>query len=431
MGANNSHHLSAVQALRENRSLSHLHISGNPLGNSGASILGMLLRRREKSSTPRFIIKTLDISSCDISDEGFQEFISSNCILPQNLDLSCNKLTPSGVIELSHHFLRLDDTAMCFALDLSGNDVRDEGAISLAEAMIKVQKINPLGTALLRDVKLRCAGLKADGVAAFGPLVKQISDDLALDLSGNAIGIIDDKSRTKSLKTGVTKKTYEYVNFIGGKLKNVLGSSGLVNQNEEDSDQYDRDETEFPSKTSGEEMFLESEAGARNGAKKSRCGARAFADAVINSQTKGFESAGDGLENQKTFALGMRQCALDFKGAAALAAAIISSRKFNVRLTVDASMNSDLTQDVLAALSGEGHEDKLRSMAEMHMELLQKLENFKKESALRAERAMAQAKLSEASWAADQYDNVYTDYDRDDYDQNDYDQYDYDQEHSD
>ena len=66
-----------------------------------------------------------------------------------------------------------------------------------------------------------------------------------------------------------------------------------MNQNELDSDQCNRYETQLSREIFGEDIFLEIESKARNGAKKYICGAREFASSIINIQMKRFKSAED------------------------------------------------------------------------------------------------------------------------------------------
>jgi hypothetical protein len=332
----------------------------------------------------------LDLSSCEVGDAG-AEALTLALERVQALDLSNNKVTDEGAAAIGRAL-----TEETTSLDLSNNhEIGDMGATEIAAA---------LGRGAIRNVSLRSCQVHADGARALGMALvalskcKQQRHPIRIEFSGNPLGVLRGKRKSdggkysaSSLKSKASKTTASYMNFIGKNIKYALKDSGLdaiIGNRAESGDSDDEEEED----DDGDSRH-------KYDASKARCGAKAFASAIVVGD---FEEAELALVERSriTCHLAVRHCFLDRGGADALAAAVIQAKqRLGVELVIDARMNPVLEEEMVDALRGDDP-DTLEEMAERHMSVLETL-RIAEERAVEAAAAAAARRREEAACESD------------------------------
>ena len=191
---------SLSKALSVNSSLTHLDLTGNSIGDSGAASLSQALAVNSS-------LTNLNLGWNYISDSGaasLSQALAVNSSLT-NLNLSWNSIGDSGAASLSQ---ALEVNSSLTKLDLSGNSISDSGAASLSQALevnssltnldLMHNDIGPSGAASLSQalaVNFSLANLDLTGNSISDPGAVCLSQALAvnssltnLDLRGNSIG---------------------------------------------------------------------------------------------------------------------------------------------------------------------------------------------------------------------------------------------------
>lgn len=342
---------------RANTPLS-LHLCGNPdVGDAGIAAMAAAIR----SSPPETLVfDVLDLSACDVGDAGAEALalaLESNPGCIRHLDLSNNNIGNDGAAAISRA-LESSSTGI-EVLNLDNNpDIGNAGASALADTIGVVKEL----------LSLRSCSVQADGMEAFGKALKsRLTGPLQLDLSGNPVGILRKKKKEKkysasALKSKASATTASYMNFIGKKIQSGLKDVGLdgIVGNLGPTDESDDDE-EARTGVSDSKQPEETDPS------KARCGAKAFASAVI-------EADGDGKKSAPVVCrLGMRRCFLDQGAADALAATIRHAKEHcAIELLIDATLNTVLEDNMVDALRGEDTYT-LEGMSDRHMEALEVL----------------------------------------------------------
>ncbi|KAI3660997.1 hypothetical protein MP638_004773 [Amoeboaphelidium occidentale] len=203
--------------LRSNTALQSLELWGNAISPEGAKALAEALIKNTA-------LLQLSLGSNDIGDEGaeaFAEALKINAKL-QHLDLSHNKISHQGAKYLAE---AMKVHAAVQYLNLRGNKLRNEGAIYLAGALnylslhdLKhVQKISggEIIKAFLENLKIGTGALHLhlglneigdDGAIALGEALKNNTRVQTLDLAFNDIAALGVKALADGLKTSVLRK---------------------------------------------------------------------------------------------------------------------------------------------------------------------------------------------------------------------------------
>jgi hypothetical protein len=335
-----------------------LHLCGNEaIGDAGTAALAAAIR-----SSKGIVMNELDLSSCEVGDAG-AEALALALERVKALDLSNNKITDDGAAAIGRAL-----TEVTSSLDLSNNhEIGDAGATEIAAA---------LGRGMIRNVSLRSCQVYADGAKALGTALvalskcKQQTNPIRVDFSGNPLGVLRGKKKSdggkysaSNLKSKASKSTASYMNFIGKNIKSALKDTGLdaIMGNRAESGDSDDDEEDE-----------EDDSRDKPDACKARCGAKAFASAIVVGE---FEEAEPAIveESRITCHLAVRHCFLDRGGADALAATVIQAKqRLRVELVIDARMNPVLEEEMVDALCGDDP-DTLEEMAERHMNVLETL----------------------------------------------------------
>lgn len=400
-----------------------LFLSGNPsIGDAGAAaIVAALHIVNQEHPLSRPILDTLDLSSCGISDTGAEALAvalesSPGCV--RRLILSNNRISDKGIcaicdalISNGHYDSRSDSSekpssSQLEYLNLDNNkDISDRGASAIANAM-------ECGTLL--SISLRSCSIAADGALAFGKVLPKLAFlntksaetriQTHIDLSGNQLGIYRPPKKKKGaslLKSKASATTASYFNFIGkkikGGLKDVTGVdvSQYISAASAESDDDFEDSSEYLDKASKERKSMDEIV------TSSKCGARAFADYLINSEGEKSNSVLSSISKSK---IGMRFCSLDKGGVDALAALVIQAKeKLGLELNIDISMNSAIDASDVIAFDDDGDNERLKEMAQRHLDALEAL--------LLAQERAAEASMEYNSW---KYESEYGDGSSDD-----------------
>lgn len=366
--------------------LRELYLGGNDaIGDGGLAALAAALKtitkdhhRGGSKQDKVAILHHLDVSCCGIGDAGVEAIaiaIDSNpggCI--KHLDLSNNQVTDEGAIALSRALMdghqKLNDFCLD-SLDLSNNHgIGDEGAMALFEA---------LECGALRSLSLRSCSVKWRGAAALGTTLANIaleycsdqsslckSKRIEVDISGNHIGKKEPKK-----KSSVHENVMNGMTFLSKRIKSSLKDAGL-NSLVGSSLESD-DEVEMMDDSLGSELEMEEST-------SSRCGASEF----YNNLCDGIEDATVKQQGQSHLQIkaGMRMCNFDERGIQALCAScvVLGDKLLGVRLQVDCTLNDEACDDedvVVAALKkGDVDNLSLREMADRHHDLLNRYEDF-------------------------------------------------------
>lgn len=369
-----------------------LHLCGNEaIGNAGTAALAAAIRSCKKG----IALNELDLSSCHVGDAGAEALALALKGLKE-LHLSNNKISDDGAAAIGRALIESECSCDCIDLD-NNHDIGDAGAADLAAAVEH---------GAIRNLSLRSCQVHADGAKAFGESLVALSklkkeDPIALDidLSGNPLGVLRGKKKKEggkysasNLKSKASATTASYMNFIGKKIRSGLKEAGLevgASGNSVDSDDDEDD------------VSADSQDGKHVDASKARCGAKAFASAIV---------VGDHVEEpvvddcKVKCNLAVRHCFLDRGGADALAATVLQVKhRFGtcIELKIDATMNPVLDDDMIGALRGEDP-DTLEEMAERHMSVLETL-RIAEERAAEASALAASQRQEEDEWGSDSY----------------------------
>lgn len=388
----------AKKVSTQRRSLRSLHLGSNgAVGDAGAAALAAALRTSPQSSEP--LLEVLDLSACGISDAGCEALamaIRDNPGCVRKLDLSNNRITDDGAVSLA---LAASGTALA-NIDLSNNkEITDRGAAALATAVER---------GAITSLVLRSCSIKADGAEALGTALCTLSskkadganEEYCIDLSGNLLGTVKVQKKKGSaslLKSKASATTKAYVGFLGKKLRsglNQAGMSGFMPSAESDDDEEELDSN----LVGGDE---ENEAGKSGG----KCGARAFADAIIGeefgSSVSGPKQISDKREKRLSVRIGMRHCFLDERAADALAAAIVrGGDSYNMDISCDVVMNSALDQSIVSALAEKDDDEQISDMSERYFQVLEALRIARQRAREAAEAAQARARAENAFGSA-------------------------------
>ena len=189
------------KALAVNSSLTHLDLTGNSIGDSGAASLSQALAVNSS-------LTKLDLMYNGIGPSGaasLSQALRVNSSLT-NLDLTCNKIGPSGAASLSQAFAV---NSSLTNLDLSENSIGDSGAASLSQALavnssltnldLSENSIGNSGAASLSqalavnssltDLVLWENSIGGSGAASLSQGLAVNSSLTNLDLSHNSIGV--------------------------------------------------------------------------------------------------------------------------------------------------------------------------------------------------------------------------------------------------
>jgi hypothetical protein len=374
------------------------------IGDAGTAALAAAIRTvadAKKDSEDTVVFDVLDLSGCDVGDTGVEALaIALNMHPVRHLDLSNNQITDEGAVVLGQALENMESGKQ-LSLDLSHNkDIGDAGAKAIAGAMEK---------GVLCNVIMRSCHIKADGAACFARALRQVGQSkgikppLRVDLSGNPLGILRKKSKSgggkysaTALKSKATATTAAYVNLIGKTVFKGLKDLGIADT----PDTLESDDEE-DAKMNGEDEDDDDPS-------KITCGALAFASAFIEDED---EDQMDSVETETNKSepciidFGLRQCSFDTKATEALAAVRQEAKnRYSMDLVMDVRMNNVLEDEMIASLRGDpDYESKLAEMAERHMEDMEVLRAARQRSlgAARAAAArMREERSMEASWDA-------------------------------
>jgi len=367
------------------QSLRELYLSGNDaIGDGGLAALAAALKtiakednRGERKQGKASILDHLDVSSCGIGDVGVEAIAigidskPGGCI--KRLNLSNNQITDEGAIALSKALIngrqKINDYCLD-TLDLSNNHgIGDEGATALFEA---------LECGAIRSLSLRSCSIKWRGAAALGRSLANIaldcsseevslcnSNGIEVDISGNHIG----KNGPRK-KSSVHENVMNGMTFLSKRIKSSLKDAGL-NSLVGSSLESD-DEAELMDDCLGSELENEEST-------SSRCGALEFYNSLRDAMEDTTVKQQD--QSQLIIKVGMRMCNFDERSVQALCASSVHIKdKAGARLQVDCTLNDEACDDediVLEALvNGDVENLSLREMAERHKALLNRYDDF-------------------------------------------------------
>ncbi|KAG7349264.1 leucine rich repeat LRR-containing protein [Nitzschia inconspicua] len=352
------------------------------------------------------VLETLDLSACSISDAGAEALavaLKRHPLCVKHLDLSNNFITDEGAASLARALLEKNSDNIpgkLTTLNLSNNKgIGDRGAKELSRAFQE---------GCVESMILRSCHLHADGAGYFGKAIRNLANQngeerirrLAIDLSGNPLGILRKKSKpgnkysASALKTKATETTTAYMNFIGKTVQKGLKDLGLgEGSNGIDTLESDDEEEERMGKADEEDNDS-----------KNKCGGIALAEAFITEGDQEMEDSQ--MKNNPANAdkslhiqLGLRHCCLDTRAAEALAAVLQESRRscLSFNLTFDMRMNEVLEEDIVSALHGEaGFDDKISEMAENYLDAVEVIRETQERALVAARIARARAKAAAA-----------------------------------
>lgn len=381
----------------QRRSLRSLHLGSNRVGDAGAAALAAALRTAPQSSEP--LLEVLDLSTCDISDAGCEALalaIRDNPGCVRTLDLSNNRITDDGCVSLA---LAASGTALA-NIDLSNNkDITDRGVAALATAIER----GAIKSLVIRSCSIKAAGAEALGTAlcalASSKKVDIADEEYSLDLSGNTFGIqnVEKKKGSASLlKSKASATTKAYMGFLGKKLRsglNQAGISGFVPSAESDDDEEELD---------GDLIDGDYDEGSESGKSGGKCGARAFADAIVGENSvAGSKQISPLGEKRLRIRIGMRRCFLDERAADSLAAAIVCGRdSHNMDISCDVAMNSALDQSTVSALAEKDDDELISDMSTKYFGVLEALRIAQQRAREATEAARARARAENAFGSA-------------------------------
>ena len=206
--------VSLSKALSVNSSLTHLDLSKNSIGDSGATSLTQALAVNSS-------LTNLDLSKNSIGDSGalsLSQALAVNSSLT-NLDLSANSIGDSGAASLSQ---ALGVNSSLTNLDLSANSIGVFGTASLSQAL----SVN----SSLTNLDLSANSIGDSGAASLSQALAVNSSLPNLDLSANSIGDsgVASLSQALAVNSSVTN-LYLSENSIGNSGAASLSQALAVN----------------------------------------------------------------------------------------------------------------------------------------------------------------------------------------------------------
>ena len=338
-------------------------------------------KQDDESLEPDSVLDILELSSCGIGDAGAKAFaiaIESNPGCVMNLDLSNNEITDEGAIELSKGLIaglkqmksqpksKSKKPYIMNSINLSNNeDIGDDGA----EALFDAVKCGALRCLALRSCSIKWRGAAALGTA-LGSIISreegafkelQAEGEIEIDLSGNHLGKKKRKKK-KDLTSAVSENMMNGMNFIGKRLKSGLkdvGLNGLVGSSLESDDEAELMDA-MGSKLAEEQSS------------SLRCGACEMYE-NLSQELNTIDSEKD-ADSPFRVILNVRMCNFDDEGMNALGAlCALVGDDTTVCLCIDCSMNSGVLDDeeVLSALArGEHMHQDVQDLVERHNVLI-------------------------------------------------------------
>ena len=389
-----------------------LRIGGNDaIGDAGTVALAAALRMAMKNDGDNTNgLVELDLSSCNVGDAGAEALalaLSSNpgCLI--RLDLSNNKISDAGAKALGRALVDASHSsgAVFEQIILDNNvGIGDDGAAALAEAMA-------LGA--VEMISMRSCSVQAQGSAAFGKALVSLasrkqcdeSSHFHVDLSGNHFGTrkIKKKKGARYSASLIRDKASTNIKFIGKTLKGAakrFGSETMGITADSDDDE----------EVMGGLIDDEEET---NVDKLQACGGMSFAGEILRSALHSSSQKKEGTYSMKV-SIGMRQCCLDDGAIDALSASIVGAKSCDV--SVDVSMNS-VEDNIVDALKSAKKDSKLLvSMAQRHMDFLDRIADARQRQLEAAEAAGARAQELGGSFFDDDDDDYDVGFDYDDFD---------------
>jgi hypothetical protein len=381
------------------------------IGDAGVAALSAAIRTvTSKEKQPRdgaivVVFDVLDLSACGIGDTGAEALaiaLENNPFCIRHLDLSNNQISDEGAAALGRALAASDLGGRLETLDLSNNkDIGDAGAKAIAGALEKGS---------VNRIILRSCHIHADGAAAFAKALRAIGRNtssterpksLSLDLSGNPLGILRKKSKSgggkysaTALRSKATATTTAYMNLIGKTVQKGLkdlgiseGSETLESDDEEESKMDGEEEEEDPSMI--------------------KCGALALAGAFLGDDDEEDENTQGPVENAEACKVdfGLRHCSFDTRAAEALAAVLQEAKSsMAMDLSMDVRMNQVLEEEWVAALRGDpDYKSNLNEMAERYLEAAEAINIARERSIHAAKVAAARMRAEdemEGAWGA-------------------------------
>lgn len=349
-----------------------------------------------------FVMEELDLSSCDVGDAGAEALalaLVSNPGCLSRLNLSNNKITDAGSKALGRALVDAAFTSPTIfeEIILDNNDIGDDGAAALAEA---------LACGAVKSISLRSCSIQAQGTAAFGKAIVSLTnrkndDELShfyLDLSGNHFGTRKIKKKKGAMYSAnlIRDKASTNIKFIGKTLRGAakrFGSETMGITADSDDD---------------EEVMgglIDDDAEEIDDDKIHACGARAFAGEILQGAQQLLPKKRE-LASLPKISIAMRQCCLDDGAIDALSAIIVGAK--NCEMSVDVSLNT-VDDDMVDALMKTKKDSKLLlSMAERHLDLLDRIADARERQMNAAQTAVTRAQEIGGSFFddddTDQYD---------------------------
>jgi len=382
---------------RKFKTVSEIHLTGNPVGDVGAAALANAIKdsiRSIRNSTD-LSIHVLNLSSCQIGDAGAEAFSSvfdestKNSIM--HLNLNFNDISDTGASAVGRAFVSsaitrkkqsFHSSLVLEKLEMSGNKyISDAGARELAEAVKH---------GCLKCLHLRSCSIRSEGISSFGDAIKhylyssgqsnQIDYVTEIDLSGNQLGMAKPKVKKSIFSAkAATESASNAFSFIGKTIKSGLKDYAGIDVNDvmgNDSSYVESDD-EVESNMKLEDGYTA----------QTRCGIRMFADVIID-EIERREKIDEGNSSfvEFTFRIGLRQCFVDQAGADALAALVVKSKGSGLKFTFDLSMNDDLLDNNIIQEFSDGptvNSEEFQEWAQRHVSLLEKI-RLSKERAMEA-----------------------------------------------
>lgn len=385
-----------------------LHLCGNrDFGDSGSAAIAAAIRtvvtNKGDTAANGVVLDTLDLSACEIRDAGAEALAlaleSSRGMCIRHLDLSNNKISDVGAAAIGDALLssgaKGNGMPCLESLDLSGNkDIKDEAAMTIAEAV---------GKGLISCIKLRSCHILADGAAAFGKSVANLAKSfkpqltppkLAIDLSGNPLGVLRTKTKkggkysASAIKSKASATTAAYMFLLQKGIKRGLKDYGVDVGASGESDDEEEARSGMGDEFIGEDLDP----------RKARCGIKAFSNAILEEEAKKGIAGSSSLKCK----LGLRRCFMDHGAADALAAALVHSREdLGIHLSFDLDMNPVLEEEMIEAIQDDECDGYLREMSDRYLDALEAMKEARERAAEAARVAAArmQAEVDfESQW---------------------------------
>lgn len=344
----------------------------------------------QDNNTMTIVLEKLDLSSCGMGNFGCEALalaIEDGCVV-DTLDLSNNQIKDEGIAALGRA-IALADRPTVRVLDLSNNEIGVNGCTALLVA---------IGKGHLREVRLRSCHIHAEAAEIIGKGLQIISlqrsiPELHIDLSGNPFGVLRGKTKKNGgkysasrLRSTATATAASYVKFFKKGLKDV-GMDTMLGGKTAESDDEEEEKLGIADNSDDKESSSEFA--------KKRCGAKSMVNAFLKDN-KASDKSNITSERCK-IKLGLRHCFFDHGAADALAAMVVEANdRFSTDISLDVGMNPVLEEEMVDALEGNDQDDdRLHEMAERHLDILASLKEAQERAA--EARSMARAR-SQAMW---------------------------------